>query len=622
MKLYSQRLEILALYTICESDKPKLVRQLVNALDKSYFHFPPSARAYERLGNVYRMKQKMLNWDMLCEDMGIDEDYRDILKARKPKKVLQTRDQVSNLVRSLNHYRKARVLYDMARNIIETLQKPEVNTDELMTKSATRLKRNDNPALPTCYYDPALINESLDMVDRVLSEVADPIIFQHLGKVVTIKHIPEVDEDGEDTGRALSVIREVDERHFSAYLSTVINFEGSSGKKTISKPTPKDLSTTYLSPARTWKLPQLTGIINCPTILSNGSILKTPGYHRSTGIYFDPKGLDFSGIPDNPTEKDAKAALAYILDFLKEFRFRSDLDKSVAIATMCLALARRRLPKAPFTAFSSPKRGSGKTTLMHMIALLLTGNSLIPIRYKEDDDEMEKQVMANLVEGAQFLGVDNVKKGTVIDSDVFCILSTSDRFGGRILTKTKTGAPSSRVTVMFTGKNIKVHEDLNTRVLLCELFPKMEHPERRRYHVQEFEKHVLEHRVELDGALLILMRFYHILPEEKKKPITPSRFPQWSKLLRAPLMHLGMPDPLLSMDKLQGQDLDQEEILGVYFHWYKVCQSDEVTVHRLIEIASDGSHGMLKEEFLNVAGNRDGTINARLLSCRRVGERS
>lgn len=69
------------------------------------------------------------------------------------------------------------------------------------------------------------------------------------------------------------------------------------------------------------EFPVLTGIIEAPTILPDGSLVQHPGYDDNSGLLFDPAGASFPEIPVKPTRDQALEALRVLREPFGEFRF-------------------------------------------------------------------------------------------------------------------------------------------------------------------------------------------------------------------------------------------------------------------------------------------------------------
>src|SRR5262249_48383910 len=79
------------------------------------------------------------------------------------------------------------------------------------------------------------------------------------------------------------------------------------------------IAETYLARDGLWRLPVLTGLINCPTLRADGSILDRPGYDAATGLLFDPKGENFPRLTPEPDRNEALLALRYLRDMIATF---------------------------------------------------------------------------------------------------------------------------------------------------------------------------------------------------------------------------------------------------------------------------------------------------------------
>ena len=71
---------------------------------------------------------------------------------------------------------------------------------------------------------------------------------------------------------------------------------------------PDRLAEMYLCKSNGWRVPELRGVRESPTLRADGSILQTPGYDEKTGLWYEPRSI-YPVIPENPTRADAEAAL-------------------------------------------------------------------------------------------------------------------------------------------------------------------------------------------------------------------------------------------------------------------------------------------------------------------------
>jgi hypothetical protein len=136
-------------------------------------------------------------------------------------------------------------------------------------------------------------------------------------------------------------------------------------KPTVVKyPAPLKLAQQFIARSDQWNLPPLTGIIETPTLRSDGTLLTAPGYDAASGLLLDMGGTVFPGIPDRPSREDALAALAFLVTPFKGFPFELDgpndksASRSVMLAAVLTALVRRTLRAAPMHGVSAPTPGT------------------------------------------------------------------------------------------------------------------------------------------------------------------------------------------------------------------------------------------------------------------------
>jgi len=295
----------------------------------------------------------------------------------------------------------------------------------------------------------------------------------------------------------------------------------------------------------------LNGIVFAPTLRCDGSILENEGYDEDTGIFLFLGGYEFEKIPENPTKEEAEAALEVIDDMLKDFPFENDASKSVTISAILTALIRKSISTAPLHAFSAPKMASGKSLLAELVSLTTTGKELTTISQAENEGEEGKRIMAVLQDGDPVVCVDNVERP--LGSSTLCIVLTSREYTGRILGETRKATYPTNIIFLATGNNLVFVGDLSTRVLLCNLDPKVEKPEERKFD-RDIKSYVLKNRGKIIRAGLTILRAYAIAgwPKQEIQPF--GRFEEWSDWVRSSLVWLGCADPNESRKEIENAD--------------------------------------------------------------------
>lgn len=140
MKLYDSKLELLAIRSICKSDK-KLKRKLLASVNVDYFHSDVAREAIERIFVLVKKESDIPDYSSLTSDPVISESSRDILK--KQRDYLSTEKDLVKTIKNLFKYKQARDLYFLSEKINETLTKDKVDVSKLIeetTKQVSKLK--------------------------------------------------------------------------------------------------------------------------------------------------------------------------------------------------------------------------------------------------------------------------------------------------------------------------------------------------------------------------------------------------------------------------------------------------------------------------------------------------
>lgn len=328
---------------------------------------------------------------------------------------------------------------------------------------------------------------------------------------------------------------------------------------------PEAVAAHYIARVGHWQLPRLWAPISAPTLRPDGTLLQEPGYDRDTQSWYDPCGITFPVISENPDVNDARAALAKLRQAFSTFPFASKVDESVALALALTALVRRSLPAAPLGAVTAPVMGSGKTLLADCIAIIGTGVSSPAMKYADNDEEATKTMLAVLAEGDPVVLIDNVERP--LEGDTLCAVLTSENYRQRMLGRTEMMSVPTTTLFMATGNNLVIAGDLRTRALLCRLDPKCEHPEQRQFD-GELRELITRQRPELVAAALTIMRAF-IATGQRVQDFckTWGRFERWSDLVRAPLIWLDCTDPCDSLRELEREDPERNELARILAAW-------------------------------------------------------
>jgi len=358
----------------------------------------------------------------------------------------------------------------------------------------------------------------------------------------------------------------------------------------------------YLSRVGDWRVPHVVGIAEAPIIRADGRIV-ADGYDAEEGVLVVARGA-WPTISEHPTTDDARVAMARLATLVERYDFVAEYDRSVTLAAMLTAIARPTLRAAPAFGWSATVRGSGKSKLADVCAILATGRTAAAMAWPADDAEAEKRIGAAVLAGDPVLLIDNVEQP--IGSQVLNSLLTQESIGVRILGKSQVARIGSRATLLITGNNLCISGDLTRRILVAEIDPRVERPELRSFAFDPVERARRE-RPALVAACLTVLRFGLALPQQA----TPlGSFEDWSRRVRDPLLALGYADPCECLARLLDHDPERECALELMGAWHARFGNMPMTTALAIRDAERDRSAALYEAISAVAGGPGG-INAR-----------
>ncbi len=347
---------------------------------------------------------------------------------------------------------------------------------------------------------------------------------------------------------------------------------------------PKQLAESYLARDGRWKVPPLLGVVTAPTLRPDGTLISRPGYDAATGLVYDPSGVDFGALEEEPTRGDAEWGLKNIKKLIRKFRFASDADRSVALSGIITAVVRQSMATAPMHAFDAPVAGSGKSLLVDLAAIIATGHRAAVMATGSDkygDNEVEKRLSAAVLGGDPIVSMDNLNDP--LDGQLLCQLLTQHSVKIRPFGKLQNITIPSIATYFANGNNLVVLGDLTRRVLVGRIDPQVERPELEAY---AFEPIALARRarVMLVKCCLAIVMAHQQSDSKRRSPL--GSFEDWSYLVRDALVWLGEADPCDVMERTRAADPRMETLRAVVRAWYAAFHTNPVRVKDVIESIS------------------------------------
>jgi len=440
----------------------------------------------------------------------------------------------------------------------------------------------------------------VDACEQVLLATAQPV-YQRGGELVRVVSLPEPHVEGGIRREAGAlVLTPVTSAWLCDALGRVASFVKPTKRgELVPCDAPAEAAGALLARAGDWRFPTLRGILAGPAIRADGSVLNTAGYDHETAYYLGA-AMPCLEVPQAPGRDDAKSALTLLRDLLGEFPFVEPIDEAVALALMLTSVARTAVFRAPMFTVTSPVRGSGKSLLIDLSALLSTGRPAAVLAAGGGADELDKRLGASLLAGDELVCLDNFNG--VLRSDFLCQALTQEKVRLRVLGKPDQRELSCEAIWCANGNNLVLGGDLTRRAVSCRLDPRCERPEQRRFKASP-ASFLKNHRARYVGAALTIMRAFILSGRPGVVDLTPfNGFDQWSNLVRGSLVWLGMPDPVLSMDELQTTDPDAELLSDLLTHWHELMGEGENSLRDVIHAAKADTRGDLQVVLEDIAG--------------------
>ena len=364
-----------------------------------------------------------------------------------------------------------------------------------------------------------------------------------------------------------------------------------------------------LALAGEWHLPVLRGLITAPTLRSDGSLIERDGYDGQSGLYADFGGVEYPQLSAAPSLEEAREALLALDDLLSECAFVGGAQSpsaSAMRAAIITALVRRALDTAPALAVTAKQASSGKTALAHIVSRILTGCEAAVIPLDQEAAELGRRLLGVLMAGDPVVCLDNAVDP--VDSAALCAALTSGSYQDRIIRSSTMARVSTAVTMIITGNGLRLVGDLTTRALGCALDTGLDRPQERVYQ-RDIAAFITEHRAQLVRAALTIPLSY-LAAGAPMLAVRPSRFHQWDRLVRYPLIWLGCADPIETQSALEDADPEREALRLLLAAWTATCGERGVTVAALMRAAAQKEGMALREALLGVGSDGAGRLNA------------
>jgi hypothetical protein len=380
-----------------------------------------------------------------------------------------------------------------------------------------------------------------DQVIEALAARGD--IFDHNGSLAVIL---DEQEDGEGTRKSihrlgLATTREIISETCRFYM---LSLDKKSGEKIESfQRIPKWCYEAVLNRGNWPGIRPIRGIVTCPVLKSDGSVLQVEGYDADSGLYVDLTE-SFPTIAADPSYDDVQRAVVTLFDLVSDFPFKDSASRSAWVGSLLTPLAREayRGCTGPLNLFDANIRGSGKSLLADINSLIVTGREATRLTAPQNDEEARKRITALVNDSDRIVLIDNIT-GRFGCASLDAAL-TGTVWKDRRLGHTELIEAPLRMTWYASGNNVILAADTARRVCHIRLESPLENPEDRSgFKYPDIRKHVRKNRPALLSAALTILRGYIAAgrPEQNLKPW--GSFEGWTDLVRSAIVWCGLTDP-------------------------------------------------------------------------------
>lgn len=304
---------------------------------------------------------------------------------------------------------------------------------------------------------------------------------------------------------------------------------------------------------------ELQRVVDGPLLRRDGSVMLKNGYDAATrSLIALDESLSSLELPDCPTQADAKAAGAHLLDLVADFPFESEADRAAWLAGVLTSLAREAIRgPVPMFVVDAASRATGKTLLAQCASALVTGREAGVAGYTPDSNEMSKRLTSIAKQGDPLILFDNVD-GELGDAALDRAL-TCTVWRERLLGTNDEPTYAFHTVIWATANNASVQGDTTRRVIPIRLVSPLEDPEHRaNFRYPDLIAQIKQHRCSyIRDGLVILRAFIQAgMPTEGLGRL--GSFEDWVTLVAGAVRFAIGVNPLESRKSLHGSQSETQ----------------------------------------------------------------
>jgi putative DNA primase/helicase len=337
-----------------------------------------------------------------------------------------------------------------------------------------------------------------------------------------------------------------------------------------------------------WTFPHIRGVLTCPTLRYDGSVLKDKGYDTTSRYYLAlPSDLVMPEMPEVPTRADAAIALSRLSGLLVRFPFVDAVSKAVAFAILMTQVLRCAMQVSPMLAVSATAPSSGKSFLVDLASAIALGRPCPVIPPGKNEEETEKGIRTKLLSGTPAFSIDNVYGG--INMPLLNMATERTHISIRLFSVLEEVEVENSVVIYSTGNNMPIVDEQGRRTIRCCLDSGEERPEFRVFDVNPIDTVMADRGRYIADVLIIARAFLAHLAAGGQRPDIPpmgDSHKTWSKLVREPLVWLGQEDPIKSQELTRQDDPVATRLGALIDAWHLAFGMEEKTLAEATKYAT------------------------------------
>jgi hypothetical protein len=451
----------------------------------------------------------------------------------------------------------------------------------------------------------ASINDSVILPGSgVTIKATAEALFKHIGpsKTLFIRGGAVMSIVKKDGALGLEVLGPIAARSRFESYAKFLAYRAGRGGEPVLKPAiiPQDMAAALLESeeARTI-LPTITGLINCPVIVSTdgGVQFVGQGYHPDTGLYITGGQM--------PLQVELSDAVRGLQELVSEYVFQSPGDRSRALAsfiTPALKLGGHLRCNVPADVAEADKSQSGKTYRQRLVAAVYNDKVSLVTHRTRGVGSVDESLNEQLIAGRPFIQLDNFR-GKFDSQHIESLLTAERSFSARVPHSREVEIDPSRFFFMLSSNGVETTRDFANRASIVRI-RKREGYTYKKYAEGDLLDHVRACQPNYLGAVFAIVREW-IEQGRPRSGDTRHDFREWARSLdwivqnilgEAPLMdghqaaqeRVSNPD-LTFLRKLTLAVADQDR-LGEWLiasALYEIADSAEVNIPGLRDPEED-----------------------------------